>query len=147
MRLLLKPEWFKLILYWPSWLFGYKLYSLLHYVLEFSIGSRLIDEKIMKDKPCFGRNEQFSFVLNNPGVNFINILCTAFTCADPKSIRTKSRCQYLFTLLGSASVKAVHRTLMKLSPALPTGKWCCGLGECLKKVCFSPVYSLFTTQQ
>ncbi len=22
-----------------------------------------------------------------PGVNFINVLCTAFTCADPKSVK------------------------------------------------------------
>jgi len=52
------------------------------------------------------------------GVNFINILHTAFTHGGPKSVRTLSSCQYLFTLLGSASVKAVRRTLMKLSPDL-----------------------------
>ncbi len=32
----------------------------------------------------------------------------------PQSKRTKSSCQYLFTLLGSTCVKAVRRTLMKL---------------------------------
>jgi len=39
------------------------------------------------------------------GLNFINILCTAFTLADPKSVR---RCWWLnaFTLLGSKSVRA-----------------------------------------
>ncbi len=40
----------------------------------------------------------------------------AFTPVAPQSIRTQSSCQYLFMLLGSTSVKAVHRTLMKLSP-------------------------------
>ena len=37
---------------------------------------------------------------------------------DPESVRTQSSHQYLFTLLGSTSVKAVRRTLMKLSPGL-----------------------------
>jgi hypothetical protein len=35
---------------------------------------------------------------------------------DPESARTQSSHQYLFTLLGSTSVKAVRRTLMKSSP-------------------------------
>ncbi len=37
---------------------------------------------------------------------------------DPESVRTQSSDQYLFTLLGSTSVKAVRRTLMKLSPGV-----------------------------
>jgi hypothetical protein len=36
--------------------------------------------------------------------------------SSSKRIRTQSSCLYLFTLLGSTSVKAVHRTLVKLSP-------------------------------
>jgi len=36
--------------------------------------------------------------------------------ADLKSVRTQSSRQYLLMLLVSASVKAVRRTLMKLSP-------------------------------
>jgi len=43
-------------------------------------------------------------------------LCTAFTPAAPQSVTTKSSSQYLFTLLGPTSVKAVCRMLMKLSP-------------------------------
>jgi hypothetical protein len=45
---------------------------------------------------------------------------TSSFCArrDPKSVRTQSSHQYLFTLLGSTSVKAVRRTLMKLSPGV-----------------------------
>jgi len=43
-------------------------------------------------------------------------LHTAFTPVAPKSLKIQSSCQYLLTLLGSTSVKAVRRTLMKLSP-------------------------------
>ncbi len=50
------------------------------------------------------------------GLNFINIVCTAFTPVDPKSVRIQSSCQYLFTLLGSMVAKAARRTMMKLSP-------------------------------
>ncbi len=42
----------------------------------------------------------------------------AFTPVAPKSVRTQSSCQYLFTLLGSTSIKSVHRTLMKLTPGV-----------------------------
>ncbi len=34
-----------------------------------------------------------------PGLNFINILRTALTHVDPKSVRIQSNPQYLFTLL------------------------------------------------
>jgi len=42
-----------------------------------------------------------------PGHNFINILCTAFICADPKSAKKTVKLSFLFTLSGSRSVKAV----------------------------------------
>ncbi len=52
-----------------------------------------------------------------PGVNFTNMLMYSFfTRADPKSIKRWSRQQYLFTHLGFARTKAVHKTLMKLTP-------------------------------
>ena len=35
---------------------------------------------------------------------------------DPKSVKKTDYLTVFFTLLGSVSVKAVHRTLMKLSP-------------------------------
>ena len=62
-----------------------------------------------------------------PGADFINILHTAFTPVVPQSVRTQSSCQYLFTLLGSTHVKAVHRTLMKLTPGGEKEKsmWMC----------------------
>ena len=50
------------------------------------------------------------------GLDFINVLRTAFTPVVPQSVRTQSSRQYLFTLLGPTSVKAVRRTLMKLTP-------------------------------
>ncbi len=59
---------------------------------------------------------QVSLLHGRSGVTFINVLCTAFGLEDPKSETTQSSCQYLFTLLGSTSVKAEHRTLMKSTP-------------------------------
>jgi len=50
-----------------------------------------------------------------PGVNFIIVLCTDFTLVDPESLKILLSHQYLFTLSGSAGIKAVRRTLMKLS--------------------------------
>ena len=55
-------------------------------------------------------------VSKGPGLNFINVLSTAFKRVDPESIRIQSNPQYLFTLLGSMCTKAVCRTLMKLTP-------------------------------
>jgi len=53
-----------------------------------------------------------------PGVNFINVLQAAFTCTDPHSVKFQLSLQYLFTLLGSARIKAAGRTLMKLTPGV-----------------------------
>jgi hypothetical protein len=57
-------------------------------------------------------------VKSTPVANFINVKCTAFVLVDPKSVKRQLSHQWLFTLLGSMSVKAVHRTLMKLSPGV-----------------------------
>jgi hypothetical protein len=54
--------------------------------------------------------------IKNPGVNFINILRTAFTIVDPESIKKIDNVTVFLTLLGSGRVKVVLRTLMKLSP-------------------------------
>jgi len=51
-----------------------------------------------------------------PGLNFINILHTAFTLADSKSVKSYWWLNCFFTLLGSTSVKAVHKTFVKLTP-------------------------------
>jgi hypothetical protein len=45
-------------------------------------------------------------------------LRTTFTPLAPESVRIQSSCQYIFTLLGSTGAKAVHRTLMKLTPGV-----------------------------
>ncbi len=42
-------------------------------------------------------------------VNFTNVLCAAFMCANPKSVRTQSSCQNHFRLLGSVCIKAVWK--------------------------------------
>jgi len=54
-----------------------------------------------------------------PGVNFINVLCSAFTLVEPKSVKNTVKSSVSFMLSGSAGAKAVHRTLMKLSLAEP----------------------------
>jgi len=51
-----------------------------------------------------------------PGVNFINVLRAAFAHVDPKSVKRYWGFDWILTLLGSTHVKAVRRTLMKLSP-------------------------------
>jgi len=51
-----------------------------------------------------------------PGVDFTNILCTAFTCADPKSAKKDCQLDCLFALLGSGSIKAARKMLYKLTP-------------------------------
>ncbi len=51
------------------------------------------------------------------GDNFTNNLRTTFTLVDPESVKKiQLSHKYLFTLFGSANIKAVRRTLMKLSP-------------------------------
>jgi len=60
-------------------------------------------------------SERFLF-RKKPGLDFINDLRTAFTPVVPQSVRTQSSRQYLFTLLGPTSVKAVRRMLKKLTP-------------------------------
>jgi len=50
------------------------------------------------------------------GVNFINILRSAFTGVDPKSAKKTVKLAIFFALLGSAFVKAACRMLMKLTP-------------------------------
>jgi len=50
------------------------------------------------------------------GVNFIKVLCATFTQSDHESVKIQLSCKYLLTVLGSMSVKAAHRKLMKLTP-------------------------------
>ena len=50
------------------------------------------------------------------GVNFTNVLRAAFALVDTKSAKKTVRLNSFFALLGSASVKAARRTLVKLNP-------------------------------
>jgi len=52
------------------------------------------------------------------GVNFTNNQHSAFKVVDPKSVKNTVKSSVPFTLLGTAGVKAVRRTLMKLSPGV-----------------------------
>ena len=49
------------------------------------------------------------------GVNFINVLRAAFMPADTKSAKKTVKSSNFFALLGSASVKAARRMLVKLT--------------------------------
>ncbi len=53
-----------------------------------------------------------------PGVNFINVLRTAFTLVGPKSVKRYWQLDWVLTLWGTTGVKAVRRTLMKSSPGI-----------------------------
>ncbi len=60
--------------------------------------------------------KSFTFASTYPGVDFINVLRTAFTLIGPKSVIFQSSSQFIFMLLGSTGAKAARRTLMKLTP-------------------------------
>ncbi len=50
------------------------------------------------------------------GVNFINVLCTAFALVDPESVKNTVKSSVSFYVFGIYKLKPVRRTLMKLSP-------------------------------
>ncbi len=52
------------------------------------------------------------------GLNFINVLLTAFTLVDHKNIKKTVKFSIFLMLLGSTSVKAARRMLMKLTLGL-----------------------------
>jgi len=54
------------------------------------------------------------------GLNFINVLRTAFTSKDPRSVKNTVKFSIFITLLGSTSAKAAGITLVKLTPACST---------------------------
>jgi len=61
-------------------------------------------------------NEKATFeILDKAGADFINVLQTAFACANPKSAKNLT---VFFALSGSVCEKAPHLTLMKLTPGL-----------------------------
>jgi len=52
-------------------------------------------------------------------VNFTNILRVPFMCADPKSAKRYWQLDWIFTLLGSASVKASREHIGGIDPTSP----------------------------
>ena len=61
-------------------------------------------------KSCSNHRER------RPGVNFTNVLQAAFALVDPKSAKKTVKLSSFFALLGSASIKAARRMLVKLNP-------------------------------
>ena len=49
------------------------------------------------------------------GLNFVNILHIAFMCSNPKSVKYTKDLTVFFTLLGSTSIKALCKLLVKLT--------------------------------
>ncbi len=88
-------------------------------------GAKILYEKyhrltLMKSTPgCFKvpQKRNLCKLRGKPihGVNFTNIFTRSFYQRSSQKPKSQSSCQCLFTLLGPANVKAVHRTLMKLS--------------------------------
>ena len=56
-----------------------------------------------------------------PGVNFINVLCTAFALVDRKSVKNTVKSLVSFMLLRSMSIKVVRRMVLKLTPGVMLG--------------------------
>ncbi len=61
-------------------------------------------------------NRHHGSISPTPGLNFINVLRTAFMCADPRSIKKTVKFSIFFTLSRPMSVKAQCKTLVKLTP-------------------------------
>ncbi len=60
-----------------------------------------------------------SLVRGHPGINFTNILCVAFMCADPKSAKIHTGNLCCFALLESAHVKADCKLIVDIDPWAP----------------------------
>jgi len=65
---------------------------------------------------CAGICIKIRFTDTAPRLNFTNIFTLSFYAHRSRKRKNTDDLTVLFTLLGSTSVKAVHRTLMKLSP-------------------------------
>jgi len=55
-------------------------------------------------------------VWSTSGVNFINILRTAFAPVDPKSVKRYWQLDWILTLLGATGVKAVRKYVDEIEP-------------------------------
>ncbi len=62
--------------------------------------------------------QRFSTFLTRSGVNFTNIFMLSFYACRSRKRKKTDELTVFFTLLGSASIKAVRRTLMKSTPGV-----------------------------
>jgi len=93
---------------WYYWLVhNFCIIFIIASLLKIQIESNNIDKRLFISHKDF-----LSFVLESISPT---CLCTAFTCADPKSSKRQSSHQCLFTLLGSVHTKASGKTLVKLT--------------------------------
>ncbi len=76
------------------------------------IYNQIFPMSILLNMPCETFRSTLYVRLETSGVNFTNVLRTAFTLVDPKCARRQSSQQCRLALLGSMGVKAVSRTLM-----------------------------------
>jgi len=76
--------------------------------------SQSVTEKICANH--FGMKKRKLLMKSTPGVSSINVLRAAFMLASPESAKKTVKLSVFFALLGSARVKAVHRTLAKSTP-------------------------------
>ena len=79
-------------------------------------------EETEEEEEGFHREKYFFLFFNCheiSGVNFTNILRAQKLLIDPKSAKKTVKLSRFFALLGSASVKAARRTLVKLNPIEP----------------------------
>ncbi len=53
---------------------------------------------------------------SSPGVNFINVLRSAFTLVDPESVKRYWQLDWILTLLGATGVKAVRKYVGEIEP-------------------------------
>jgi len=53
-----------------------------------------------------------------PGVDFTNILCTAFKCTDPKTAKKDIQLDCIFCAFGTCTVKATCKILVKMAPGV-----------------------------
>jgi len=53
---------------------------------------------------------------SSPGLNFINVLRTAFMLADPKCSKKTFKLAVSFGALGPTNIKAARKMLVKLTP-------------------------------
>jgi len=50
------------------------------------------------------------------GLNFINVLLTAFAPIDPKIVKRYWQLDWILTLFGATGVKAVHKYVGEIDP-------------------------------